>query len=417
MEYEELATIYHKDSTSSRDSRIRTLAKNRRDAESSFRLGYTAAEGELFIAVPRELSMLHEKVLRRERKVSALLRSMPGIAGHAILRSLVLDEVVSSNGIEGVHSTRKQIRDALMLGPEGGAKRRFRELATLYMDIADGSAVMPSTPEDVRAIYDRIMDGEISKRDWPDGRLFRAGGVDIVNERGKVLHRGLEPEERIVHAVQSMLLVASSEELPALFSAIASHYLFEYAHPFYDGNGRMGRYLLALYLSVPLSMATSLSLSRVISENRRAYYKAFASAQNPLNCGELTHYVYQMLELVSIAQSGMLQRLESANDAYGKLEAALCKMTDELHLKQKETEVLFLLMQQEVFGMFGDVPLSEIAEHIGLKEQRTRQYLASLEQSGFVVKARGRNPVTFALGEEFRNRYGIEHTWQPETEG
>lgn len=190
--------------------------------------------------------------------------------------------------------------------------------------------------------------------------------------------------------------------------------LFEYAHPFYDGNGRAGRYLLALYLSVPLSMATSLSLSRVIAENKRKYYKAFATVQNPLNHGELTHFVYEILDLVHYAQKDILRRLERANDSYNRLEESMEAIIDDLRLKDKETQALFMLMQYEVFGLFGNAPLAEIANGIGLKEQRARQYMSQLMEKGAVVKVRGRNPVSFGLTDEFKQRYGIESEWGSE---
>lgn len=79
--------------------------------------------------------------------------------------------------------------------------------------------------------------------------------------------------------------------------------------PFYDGNGRTGRYLLALYLDESLSIPTALSLSRTIAENKHAYYAAFSSVENPLNHGEMTHFVYSMLELIRTAQSSMIEQL------------------------------------------------------------------------------------------------------------
>lgn len=411
MKYKELAKLYHMDSSAGRDSENIRLAHERQSAESSFRLGYSISNGELFIAVPKELSILNEKVLRTERKVSLNLRAMPGIAREAILRSLVLDEVVSSNEIEGVRSTRRQIKDALESKSGASMAKRFRELATLYIDIIDGVAVAPSTPMDIREIYDRIMEGELSRTERLDGELFRAGGVDVVDEKGRVLHRGIEPEEKIVEALEAMLRTVGTDDLPALYGAVASHFLFEYAHPFYDGNGRTGRYLLALYLSVPLSMATSLSLSRAIAENKRKYYKAFATAQDPLNHGELTHFVYEILDLVNNAQTDILRRLEKANESYVKLIDSMDIIENDLGLKEKEMQALFVLMQYQVFGLFGDAPLSVIADNIGLKEQRARQYMSLLMEKGAVAKVRGRNPISFGLTSSFKERYGIRSEW------
>lgn len=411
MEYRELAKIYHMAADPERDSENLRLADQRRAAESTFRLGYPLGEEEFFIAVPRELSMLSERVLRTERKLSAQFKGLPGIAGSAILRSLVLDEVVSSNEIEGVRSTRRQIKDALESPRNDDSHRRFKELATLYMDLANGAAQMPATPSDIRRIYDRVMEGEIGERERLDGKLFRAEGVDILNERNKVLHKAPEPESKIIEALDRMLTIASSDKTPALYGAIASHYLFEYAHPFYDGNGRTGRYLLALYMSVPLSMATSLSLSRTISEHKRRYYKAFAAAENPLNHGELTHFVYTVLDLVNVAQEGILERLEDAVESFEELSETMGHVEADMGLKKREAQALFMLMQYETFGLFGDAPLAEIAAHFGRGEQSARRYMRTLEERGAVTKVRGRNPVAFALSDSFKERYGIEPAW------
>ncbi|MEE8722910.1 MAG: Fic family protein [Eggerthellaceae bacterium] len=411
MEYQELAKIYHMDASPQRDSDNVRRAADRRNAESTFRLGYPSTGDEFFIAVPRELSVLNERVLTSEREISVQLKVLPGIAASALLRSLVLDEVVSSNEIEGVRSTRRQIKDALGSTRKDASHRRFTELAMLYMDLADGNARMPETPKDVRLIYDRVMDGEIGDKERLDGKLFRAEGVDVLNERNKVLHRGLEPESKIIEAVERMLTIATSDKIPALYRAIAAHYLFEYAHPFYDGNGRTGRYLLELYLGVSLSAATTLSLSRIIAEHKRRYYKAFATVEDPLNHGELTHFVYTLLDLISVAQEGVFSRLASATESFAELSETMKRVEADLALKKKETDALFILAQYETFGLFGDAPLPEIASRIGLKEQRARQHMQALEQRGAVVKVRGRNPVVFALSDSFKNRYGIAPAW------
>lgn len=60
MSYEPLANLFDKDSTSDRFSNAEVRAKMRTEADSTFRTGITTPEGELFLAVPRELSLLSE---------------------------------------------------------------------------------------------------------------------------------------------------------------------------------------------------------------------------------------------------------------------------------------------------------------------------------------------------------------------
>ena len=409
MEYKELSKLYYMNASASRDGDLAEEEKARRGAESTFRTGFYTDAGELFIAVPRELTVLTERVLRAERKVSKLMESMPGIACSAVLRGLVLDEVVSTNAIENIHSTRRQVKDAIAMkaGP-GIGDRRFRELARLYLGIVDGDAEMPTSPEAIRKIYDRVMDGEFeSDDDRPDGRLFRAQGVDVTEGGVKVLHSGLEPEDRIMGAIELMLDIMSTDDIPAVYSAIAGHYMFEYAHPFYDGNGRTGRYLLSLFLSEPLSKPTALSLSRTIAENSGDYYRAFKTVENPLNRGELTFFVFTMMELVRKAQTSIIGRLEESLLIFKGLEEKMKKAKADLGLKPQEVQATFVLMQFESFGLFGDAPVHELAGYLGVRDQMARKHLASLEGKGVVEKWQLRKPLTFVLTEEFKERYGI----------
>lgn len=406
MEYRDLSKVYYADATNARDKNHEAEYLRRFEAESTFRLGFDTPQGELFIAMPRELTVLGEKVLRTERKISNLVHALPAMASGAVLRGLVLDEVVSTNAIEGIHSTRRQIKDALDSGSGAsvGAKR-FRELATLYLGIIDGRAEVPSTPEDVRVIYDEVTRGEIADDKLPDGRLFRAQGVDIVQGGVRVVHSGLEPESAIIEAVERMIFVSQSPEIPALYRGLAAHYLFEYIHPFYDGNGRTGRYLLSLLLGESLSPATALSLSRIIAENREDYYRAFKTAEKPLNKGELTFFVFSMLEFIREAQLQLEARLERSTEALARMDEVVAEAASDMGLKEQEAQIVFMLMQYEAFGLLGDASLADMAAHLGLKEQMTRKHVASLEAMGVVVKRRKRNPVTFALSDEFKERY------------
>lgn len=68
------------------------------------------------------------------------------------------------------------------------------------------------------------------------------------------------------HFRLKILVLKHSKDACAGFFGISPS--FRVHPPFYDGNGRTGRYLLALYLDESLSIPTVLSLSRTIAKNK-----------------------------------------------------------------------------------------------------------------------------------------------------
>ena len=119
-------------------------------------------------------------------------------------------------------------------------------------------------PHDARKRSD-----EIAAEDELDGELFRAATVTITDGQRQV-HRGVESEAAIHQLLNEFLATVNSAEENRLIRILASHFMFEFVHPFYDGNGRMGRFLLSVALREALSTATALTISRQLAEVRRS---------------------------------------------------------------------------------------------------------------------------------------------------
>ncbi len=179
---------------------------------------------------------------------------------------------------------------------------------------------------------------------------------------------------RIKELLTQMLALMRSEQIPALLAAPTAHFLFEYTHPFYDGNGRMGRYLLALMnLQPTLTLPSVLSLSRTIADNRQRYYKAFSSVENPLNHGELTFFVQTLLDCVAQAQTALIEQLTQQVNRLGRLSAHCNDLGREHRLSEHAQETLFALMQETAFGTRAGMTLDDTAQHLQLSKQSARK--------------------------------------------
>ena len=71
-----------------------------------------------------------------------------------------------------------------------------------------------------------------------------------------------------------LFIHATDDELPVLVRAGLAHVQFETIHPFLDGNGRLGRLLIALMLcDAGLLREPLLYLSLYFKRNRSTYYQ------------------------------------------------------------------------------------------------------------------------------------------------
>ena len=97
----------------------------------------------------------------------------------------------------------------------------------------------------------------------------------------------------------------------------------------------------------------------------------------------------------------LLDDLELNAGRLREAEIALRKVEEERDLTSKQVDVLFVLVQSNLFAAFPDVSLAELASAVGLTRQGARPHVKELEKLGLVV-ATSQKPLRFALAEEAR---------------
>ena len=382
--------------------------ESRLDGWATYRSGIILDGHEMFAIAFRDLGNAMDSVRELETKVDALWSALPPIARRAYLMDLIGSEVQSTNTIEGVHTTRKEIADALDAAITDGPHKRLSEFAKLFLGLSGEGAEkleLPNNLKGIRRIYDQVMDGELSDKNKPDGILFRNGKVAVWNGDGNKLHDGAWPETEIQVQLTKWIGLLSDQSIPPLLRAAMCHYAFEYIHPFYDGNGRAGRFLLALQLSKHLSTPTAISLSPVIADAKGQYYKAFDDAQHPLNCSDTSLFCYRMIRFIATAQKNIITILDEKKSMLDAAENRLARYANKTGMPLLQQNVVFFLLQDELFDSSSrPITRKSIREWLGIGERKAVTALNSLVHSG-LIEEHGQKPIRYSLSELGRGEF------------
>lgn len=306
-----------------------------------------------FLCYTNELIQLIQDIYSLKTDLVLLKTKLPDVVKDQYILSCIADEIKSTNDIEAVRSTKKEIRAWLEHLPETERVPHLQSIVEKYCLISTHADISFCSCEDIRKFYDEFALPEVMSElvgYAPDGVLFRKGKVDIQSGVvGKVVHQGVFPEEAIIATMIKALSILHDEQLPILLRIAVFHYLFAYIHPFYDGNGRMDRFISSYFLAKEFDEMVALRLSVIIKKNKSNYYKSFAEADSEINKGDLTPFCLNFLTWVKFAFKDTLNTLEHKRK---QLENCV-HVLNSLNLTKKELILYNYLLEAALFYGMG----------------------------------------------------------------
>lgn len=346
----------------------------------------------LFYLPINNILFLEEQIFSNSKKITDIFTKLPYIAQNKCIEEVMINEIIKTNKIEGVISTKKDISESM-----NTKKTRFSGIVNKYKEITERNLEKINSIEEIRKIHDDIFKEDILKNSENelDGKLFRKNPV-YIQDGIKKIHSGPLSEEAIISQLNDLIQFMNIKNINSLIKACITHYYFEYIHPFYDGNGRFGRFLFSIYLSRKLDILTGLSLSYAIFLNKEKYLKLFLEASESKNYGELTFFVEGMLEIIIQGQESIINMLEKKQL---KLEYAY-NYIEELKLNEEEFNILFILTQNYIFS---NSPLkdSELCKYIDLSPYKLKGYIKKLSEESY-VETISRRPLIHTIGDKLK---------------
>lgn len=166
--------------------------------------------------------------------------------------------------------------------------------------------------------------------------------------------------------------------VPHLIRIAIAHYQFETIHPFLDGNGRIGRLMIPLYLiSKNFLKKPSLYISDYLERNKGAYYDALTLVRSSNN---LAHWIkFFLTAVIETSKSGS----QTFQDIL-KLRQDTDNLVVQMGAKGKKIKIILDILYKNAFMT---VPLA--SEFLGVSHQTANAILGTLEKEGFVQEITG----------------------------
>ena len=295
----------------------------------------------------------------------------------------VRKEAVLSSQIEGTQSSLQNLlaAEAQLFDPD--TPKDVNEVANYVRAMNHGLARLVELPVSVRLIREihaelmqgvrggRLQPGELrSSQNWigPDGCTLAT--ATFVPPPPHEVPQALSDLERFLH---------DGGSLPRLVQVGLAHAQFETIHPFLDGNGRIGRLLIAFLLTEKRLLAKPvLYLSHYFKQHRSDYYERLQAVRD---AGDWESWLAFFLD-------GVAEVSQQATHTA----AAILRMREDYRAKITEHLGRAAANGQRVMDRLFDHPIVTVAtvrEWLGITPAGANQIVARLEGMGLLREITG----------------------------
>lgn len=314
-----------------------------------------------------------------------------------LLSPLTTQEAVLSSRIEGTQATFDEVLEyEAGGGPVDRAPERvadIHEVLNYRQALREAERMMAELPLCLRVIntaHRRLMDGVRGHGKSP-GEFRRlpnwigAPGCTIESARFVPI-----PAVYLPTAMANWERYANEEPTDRLVQLAILHAEFEALHPFLDGNGRLGRLLVPLYLwKTGIIRAPMFYLSAYLEARREEYYDRLLAVSRD---GDWTGWCRFFLEAMRMQAEANHQKASAILSLYGAMKPRLHELTRSRYV----VHTLDWMFERPIFKS------ADFVEAAGIPAATARRILGVLQKRRVLralTPARGRRAAILAFPE------------------
>ena len=331
-------------------------------------------DGKFFFNQSIDICNMLVELNKKIIELDFIINSFTNFSKNQIIQSFIIDEIESTNRIEHIFSTKhdifKIINDASF-----SKEKKIISIANAYKYLLENKEINVKSCQDIRNIYDIVLKDAIDKNDLPDGVYFRHGPV-YITDGIKNIHIGIIGEENINKYMEEFVNLYNYHN-DIFIKLILCHFILEYVHPFYDGNGRIGRFLFSSELFKETKNYFSFTISASLLHEKNKYYKAFKEANDKYEFGCLNTYVETILKIL-INQTDILIK-----ELYLK-KNQLSTFKNNFKMTKSEDKIFKLISEASIFSYFG-VSNEEIIKETQVSKRTLISALNKFKENNILV--------------------------------
>lgn len=292
-------------------------------------------------------------------------------------------EAISSMYIEGTQTT---ISDVLEneVNPKPAEEKKFIEVSNHTRTLIYGADYLRTdnfTHSFIQSIHRMMMENLLTGEHEKNIGKYKNVDNRIENSAGTVIFvppTCKETKKYMDELIQFMN--DDNDDIHPLIKAAIIHSQFESIHPFTDGNGRVGRLLVSLYLfKAKVINFPFFYISEAISQDKTIYYKMLTNSRN----STYDEWIKYFLKKIIIQTEKHIGYIDSLNKLYVKTK---CIVQENINSTKSEYIIECMFNHPVLTAAY-------LADKLTISRGQAMRYLNTLESKGILLgddKQRGR---------------------------